>query len=734
MTIRRKYWKAGDSGIWESLHEGGEELLDIARPLLRRLAGRAGLEGAFLSLSLILGRADNKNFGKRFIQEMSDAGHATTDVAEEWHSEILHEIKEPATLILEYGRGEDGEWLTEGVGSFLRNVVRPSRSRGFAREWKKRMQALAASLGLSQSESAVLHTAYLTSSSRKLSTFLSESMNSHSQRLLAAFIAAGHGLRKAEVEEAFSIRGNLSRYALLDENFFASSDPLGNFSLSADILNYLNGIVKRTPQEIACEPLEGETLDWDHFQLPARMKDICLNLLRRAGESVNLIFYGGTGLGKTTFTRSLARRAGLRAQLLKCEHAKPQETAGRLRMAAAFMDPSHDLLVVDEADSILNTESFPFAARATLEKGWINQFLESHGKRIVWITNHHQGIEESTLRRFDFSHEFRGFSAKAKEEMWRQALADSPYSEVIVPERIREYSARFPLSPANIRSVLRVLGACADPANPQESLHIAEEVMQRQARLLEGSQGENVLQPTGVYGLEFVNADPDPAGVLAAARRFLDTPRRSGSQLHGIAILLQGPPGTGKTEYAKYLATSLDRRLLLKKASDLLSKWVGQTESLIRDAFEEAREDGALLLIDEADSFLAAREHAQHSWEVTQVNELLVQMERHSGISLFATNFPGHLDKASLRRFAFKLNFRPLRPDQAQALFARCFGAGLADSLPLRQAFPASLTFGDFKVVQQKLCLSQVEHTTPALLEELRREAADRGEGRRVGF
>ena len=243
-----------------------------------------------------------------------------------------------------------------------------------------------------------------------------------------------------------------------------------------------------------------------------------------------------------------------------------------------------------------------------------------------------------------------------------------------------------------------------------------------------------MLLPTSVYSLEFVNAEPDPAGVLSASRRFLDAPQRPGNPPSGIAILLQGPPGTGKTEYAKHFASSLDRRLLLKKASDLLSKWVGQTESLIRDAFEEAREDGALLLIDEADSFLASRAHAQHSWEVTQVNELLVQMERHRGISLFATNHPAILDKASLRRFAFKLTFRHLRPDQAHGLFARCFGEGLTGSLPARSAFPERFTFGDFKVVQQKLSLGQIEHTTPALLEELRREAAERGEGRRVGF
>jgi AAA+ superfamily predicted ATPase len=76
-------------------------------------------------------------------------------------------------------------------------------------------------------------------------------------------------------------------------------------------------------------------------------------------------------------------------------------------------------------------------------------------------------------------------------------------------------------------------------------------------------------------------------------------------------------------------------------------------------------------LLDEVDSFLMDRRQAEHSWEHTQVNELLQQMERYPGIFIAATNLMGGLDPAALRRFDFKLHFSALTPDQRRGLFAR---------------------------------------------------------------
>ena len=134
-------------------------------------------------------------------------------------------------------------------------------------------------------------------------------------------------------------------------------------------------------------------------------------------------------------------------------------------------------------------------------------------------------------------------------------------------------------------------------------------------------------------------------------------------------------------------------------ASDLLSPWNGETERNLAALFRDGDPRRTVLLLDEVDSFLSARQ----AWERTQVNELLQQMERYPGIFIAATNLISGLDPAALRRFDFKLHFRALTPAQRRALFAR--EALGDDQAPVPEAFArpldalTGLTPGDFATV-----------------------------------
>ena len=139
-------------------------------------------------------------------------------------------------------------------------------------------------------------------------------------------------------------------------------------------------------------------------------------------------------------------------------------------------------------------------------------------------------------------------------------------------------------------------------------------------------------------------------------------------------ILLFGPPGTGKTEFVKYLGRELDRKVMVVKGSDLLSKWVGESEQNIAAAFRRAEAEHAILFFDEVDGLLQDRARARQSWQVTQVNELLQQMENFDGIMIAATNFSKNLDPATMRRFTFKLEFGYLDENGSCAFFERMFG------------------------------------------------------------
>ena len=138
-------------------------------------------------------------------------------------------------------------------------------------------------------------------------------------------------------------------------------------------------------------------------------------------------------------------------------------------------------------------------------------------------------------------------------------------------------------------------------------------------------------------------------------------------------LLFHGLPGTGKTEFVHYLADTTGHELVQKRASDLLSMWVGGTEAAIAAAFEEAEDQDAILLLDEADYLFINRQDARTSWERSQTKELLTQMEAYSGVLICCTNLLSNLDHAVLRRFVFKVAFKPLTLEGRIALFRRYF-------------------------------------------------------------
>ncbi len=138
-----------------------------------------------------------------------------------------------------------------------------------------------------------------------------------------------------------------------------------------------------------------------------------------------------------------------------------------------------------------------------------------------------------------------------------------------------------------------------------------------------------------------------------------------------------------------------------KRASDLMSMWVGETEKKIAAAFAEARDTGAFLVFDEADSLLADRRFAHRSWEISQVNEMLTWMESHPFPFACTTNFGEHLDAATLRRFVFKVTLNYLSPTQAVTAFRIYFGL----APPAEIATLTALTPGDFAVVRRKAAL-----------------------------
>lgn len=138
--------------------------------------------------------------------------------------------------------------------------------------------------------------------------------------------------------------------------------------------------------------------------------------------------------------------------------------------------------------------------------------------------------------------------------------------------------------------------------------------------------------------------------------------------------------------------------MITKRASDILDKYLGGTEDNIANAFAEAKRKKAMLIFDEADTFLQNRAYAQRSWEISQVNEMLTQMENFELPFVCTTNLFDTLDEASLRRFTFKIKFNFLTPAQIKESFKNFFNM----NLPVEDCNIKGLTIGDFATVKKK--------------------------------
>jgi SpoVK/Ycf46/Vps4 family AAA+-type ATPase len=180
---------------------------------------------------------------------------------------------------------------------------------------------------------------------------------------------------------------------------------------------------------------------------------------------------------------------------------------------------------------------------------------------------------------------------------------------------------------------------------------------------------------------------------------------------------------------------------MVRQASDIASKYVGETEQNMARMFEQAASEGAVLLLDEADSYLRSRRLAQRNHEITEVNEMLQGMERNACVFICTTNLFEELDEAALRRFTFKIRFHPLLPEQRQRMFVAEALGGDANRLTAEQRARLhaldQLTPGDFAAVQRQADVLGAALEPDAFLSQLEGEHRVKPEVRQrrsIGF
>ncbi|GAB3660753.1 ATP-binding protein [Ramlibacter alkalitolerans] len=633
-----------------------------------------------------------------------------------------------------------GEWLTHALKKHSTLV-------------EKNIDALANLLQLNKAERALLLYGTLARYQRDLRSLLVEFKVNNAPEAYAA-IAEVAGVSAADVGEALRAGSRLERIGLV-ENLISEH----NITDLADLMKVsekLPPVLMREYRDqselmaVFTRPSAKSTLTLDDFSFVAEDASVLRNMLRRAVESkepgVNVLLYGPPGTGKTELAKVVAQAAGL--ELFEVEYADRDgnSLSGRdryrsLQIAQVFLKGSAQAaLLFDEVEDVfppISSEAAQMMARAeqvvappsgsVSGKAWVNQILETNPVPTIWVTNRIEQIDPAFRRRFAYHLELKSPPPGAREGIVRKTLEGVEVSAAF----IAKLTERKGLTPAQIRTAVRFAGLAA-----AESIGV-EELIERQLRNADRALGTRsadagARRSVTTYDLDMLNVES-----RFEVPRIVEALRSRG---HGT-LCFYGAPGTGKTALAEHIARSLDRPLLIKQASDLMSKFVGETEQNMAAMFREAESEKAILLLDEADSFLQDRRGAQRTYEVTEVNEMLQGMERFAGIFVCTTNLMERIDQAALRRFAFKIRFKPLTGAQREKMFVTEALGGdaalLAPEAAARLARLDQLCPGDFAAVKRQVEILAAQLTPEEFLEQLEAEhriKPEVREARSIGF
>ncbi len=484
-------------------------------------------------------------------------------------------------------------------------------------------------------------------------------------------------------------------------------------------------------------PLSCHAIDRDRIRL-------MLKLLEKKSEVPrHILLYGPPGTGKTSFAYAAASNIQAPAYEIACEDENESSARRAALMSCLKMtnSGSGSIIIVDEADNLLNTKNSWFMRGETQDKGWLNRVMEEPGTRVIWITNSIGMIEDSVLRRFAFSLEFKPFNRRQRVQLWKSILKRNRATGMLDPDRVDALARRYKVSAGVIDAAVKTARAAAGSERREFERAVAMALEAYHAlKNPDGSTGAEIVAEN--YSLDGLNIEGDIAKLIDQLDRFEQVLRSNSDKRVNLNLLFFGPPGTGKSALARYLADRIDREVVCKRLSDLQSKWVGEGEKNIRRAFEEAENEEAVLVIDEADSVLFNRDRARHSWEISFTNEVLTCMEHFRGILICTTNCMTDLDPASIRRFNRKIRFDYLTPQGVLTFYEKLL-RGLVGSLLAEEEAAAlqrmtNLTPGDFRMVRDRFALQPagtLNHRmlVEAMAEESRLKATQTNK-RMIGF
>ncbi|HON14636.1 MAG TPA: AAA family ATPase [Treponema sp.] len=634
-----------------------------------------------------------------------------------------------AMLYVSEAKGLQGEAIEilEGLSNFVREPMeRVEKMESFS--------SLVNAYGLDSDELHLILFLFLVSINEKLLSLVSEWKTSEMLRGMSICTGVAQGRLRALI----SSNSKLRTYNLVEIT------PHQRFilELNDEVVEYLAASEMGSLYERFLRPAGSGAYPLDSFPVRRDQQELCRTLLS-GSRPVQILLYGREGTGKTEFARALGAATGKKVYSFIRSEDSRRDNLTRLSLTLGALSSTDTIVIIDEAESILDGGKLwfgDFMMGNKDQKARINILLDQVRCPVIWIVNSIAGIQSSTLRRFTFSVEFRALKPQILAERVWTALETLPLSED-VKQRAAELASQRELTGAAIANLRAALEELAGHQLDEDRLiKYVDTLFSANSELVGGKQ--RVRERTGTtYNVDVLNLSQPPERILHAVAHHIATAQAgsnvSGRQVGGLRILFYGMPGTGKTELARHVAERVGCKLDIRRASDILSPYVGEAEKNIAAMFNEAEDSGDILLIDEADAFLYDRSRAHRSWEITQVDEFLTRMEEFRGVLICTTNLLGSLDRAVIRRFQLKVEFQPLHRSGTEELLRTYFpdlnfSAALLDSLAAKGPYVP----GDFAVVHSMIAAMPDADITPdfivqTLIEESRHR---KPAGTSIGF
>lgn len=493
--------------------------------------------------------------------------------------------------------------------------------------------------------------------------------------------------------------------------FIKTSFNNDKIALNNKILEvFLNSDIKTQTQikNILLGKNQKSELNWKDFEHLTKERNIALNILTSAiknhAKGINLLLYGSVGTGKTQFAKLIANKAkcdmySVSAEFMDKEASRKDRLSDLSSKQTILSKTNNSCILFDEAEDVMNRGFTEFGSAS---KAYLNTLIEETPIPIFWTTNNIYDVDPAFLRRMTYTVEFEKLTDDIRLNIWKRVIRKNKFK--IDSKKLVELNKNYEIPPSLITNAVKTTKLIN--GNEDDFEFFVENV----AKVV--TKKKNVKKKKEFemkeYNDNLVNTDLNI--------KDLTTKIKSCGKVN-FSLCLYGEPGTGKSLYARYLAKELGVEVIMKRASDLMSKYVGETEQNIADAFAEAKSKKAMLIFDEADSFLQNRTNAVRNWEISQVNEMLTWMESHEYPFVCTTNLLDTLDEASLRRFTFKIKFDFMTKEQVNTAFEHFFGIKNAD-INIK-----GLTAGDFATVKKKadfLCITDLDELSKMLEDEVK--------------